>query len=145
MGKVKRRTAKKVDFLEWVEDTVRLPIGLAAEPGPIVLPTYMREIAQSMTDPTIERVSIIKAARVGYSTLVSALIGWHMTIDPAPVLVVVPAELDARNFVIATEDIFECSPDLQGKLPIPASAGRSSRNTLLFRRGENGASLRLVG
>jgi phage terminase large subunit GpA-like protein len=140
----KRRASKK-DFVQWTEDTVRLPIGLAAEPGPIVLPAYMREIAQSMTDPTVERLSIIKAARVGYSTLVSALIGWHMTVDPAPVLVVVPAELDARNFVVATEDIFECSPNLQGKLPTPTSAGRSSRNTLLFRRGENGASLRLVG
>ena len=68
-----------------------------------------------------------------------------MTADPCPVLVVVPAELDARNFVVACEDIFDCSPSLQGKLPTPATAGRSSRNTLLFRRGEHGASLRLVG
>jgi phage terminase large subunit GpA-like protein len=68
-----------------------------------------------------------------------------MTERPCPVLVVVPAELDARNYVIDVEQIFEASPSLAGKLPSPATAGRASRNTLLFRRGANGASLRLVG
>ena len=41
--------------------------------------------------------------------------------------------------------MFETSESLVGKLPTPATAGRSSRNTLLFREGENGATLSLVG
>ena len=122
-------------FAAWIERTIELPIGLAAEAGPIKLPPYMREIAASMTDPAVERLTLVKASRVGYSTLISGLIGWHLTEQPAPVLVVVPAELDARNFIVATEDIFETSPTLRGKLPTPATGGRASRNTLLFRRG----------
>ena len=142
---MKRRKERVEGFPAWIERTVHLPLGLAATPGPIKLAPYLREIAASMTDPAVERLSLVKASRIGYSTLVSALIGWHMVEDPAPVLVVVPAELDARNFVVSLEDIFETSPDLQGKLPTPATAGRASRNTLLFRRGTGGASLRLVG
>ena len=47
--------------------------------------------------------------------------------------------------MVDLEQIFENSPSLYGKLPTPATAGRSSRNTLLYRKGENGAILRLVG
>ena len=77
--------------------------------------------------------------------MLSSLVAYHLTEAPAPVLIVLPAELDARNAVVALEEIFDCSPALQGRLPTPATAGRASRNTLLFRRGVNGASLRLVG
>jgi hypothetical protein len=35
----------KSPFVAWIERTIRLPIGLAAEPGKIRLPIYLREIA----------------------------------------------------------------------------------------------------
>jgi phage terminase large subunit GpA-like protein len=130
---------------DWIEASIQLPQGLSAEPGPIKLAPYIRGIADSMTDPAVERVTIQKAARVGYSTVLAGLVAFHMTEEPAPVLAVLPAELDARNFVVDVESIFDSSPGLEGQLPTPATAGRSSRNTLLVRRGENGASLRLVG
>jgi phage terminase large subunit GpA-like protein len=137
--------ATRRSFTRWIERTIHLPVGLAAEPGLIRLPPYLREVADALTDPKIERITCMKSARLGYSTLLSSLIAYHMTEAPAPVLVVLPAELDARNFVIDIESIFDASPALQGHLPSPATAGRSSRNTLLYRRGANGASLRLVG
>ena len=139
------KRSRRPDFAAWIERTIRLPVWLAAEPGPIKLPPYLHEVAEALTDPRVERVTCMKSARIGYSTLLSSLVAYHMTQAPAPVLVVVPAELDARNYVIDLETIFDCSPALQGCLPTPATAGRSSRNTLLFRRGSNGASLRLVG
>jgi phage terminase large subunit GpA-like protein len=119
-------------------------VGLSAEPGRIKLAPYLREIAAAMVDPAVERLTIQKSARIGYSTLLSSLIAYHLTEKPAPVLVVLPAQLDCRNYVIDIESIFDTSPALQGKLPTPATAGRASRNTLLFRRGAGGASLRLV-
>lgn len=139
------KRSSKSGLVAWIERTVCLPIGLSAEPGRIKLPVYLREIAASMTDPAIEKLVIQKSARIGFSTLLSSLIAWHLTEDAAPVLCVLPAELDARNYVVALEEIFDGSPSLHGRLPNPSTAGRSQRNTLLFRRGEHGASLRLVG
>lgn len=132
------------EFVAWIERTVHLPLGTAAEPGQIRLPVYMRELAESFTAPGVEKITIQKSARVGFSTCLSSLIAWHMTEQPAAIMVVLPAEADARNAVVALEDLFDASPALKGKLPNP-SLGRSDRNTILFRRGVGGASLRLVG
>ncbi len=134
-----------VSLADWIENTMLLPQGVSANPGPIRLSAYMRAIADSMGDPGVERVSIVKSARIGYTTLLAGLVGYHLTEDPAAILTVLPAESDARNFVIDLERIFESSPALDGKFPTPATAGRSSRNTLLLRLCENGASFRGVG
>jgi hypothetical protein len=45
-----------------------------------------------------------------------SLIDYHFLEQPAPVLLVLPAEADARNAVVALEEIFECSPALRGRL-----------------------------
>ena len=76
--------------------------------------------------------------------MLSSLIAYHFTEKPAPILLVLPAEADARNAVVALEDVFDTSPALKGRLPNP-SLGRSDRNTILYRKGLAGASLRCVG
>ena len=47
---------------EWLEAHLRLPQGLAAEPGPIKLYPYQRGIADALNDPKIERVSIKRSS-----------------------------------------------------------------------------------
>ncbi len=147
-GLAKRRKKKDragSSFTSWIERTVCLPIGTSADPGPIRLPVYLREIAEALVAPGVEKVTVQKSARIGFSTLLSSLIAWHMTERPAAIMVVLPTELDARNAVVALEELFACSPALTGRLPNP-SLGRSDRNTILVRKGlVPGASLRLVG
>lgn len=123
---------------------MHLPLGLSAEPGRIRLPVYLREIAAAMDDPAVEKITVQKSARLGFSTLLMALIAKHFMERPAPILMVLPAEADARNAMLALEDIFASSPALRGHLPNP-SLCRSDRNTILYRKGLNGASLRSVG
>lgn len=53
----------------WLEGVVCLPSGIASAPGPLRLHPYQSAIADAIADPTIERVSVIKSARVGYTTL----------------------------------------------------------------------------
>lgn len=132
------------EFIDWIERTVHLPMGTAAEPGLIKLPVYLRQIAEAFVAPEVEKISIQKSARIGYSTLLSSLFAWHMTQRPRATLVVLPVEADARNAVVGLEELFDASPDLRGRLANP-SLGRSDRNTILFRRGTEGASLRLCG
>jgi len=52
---------------QWIEANVRLPFGVAAEPGPIKL---QRAIADAIADPAVERVSVLKSARIGFTTIV---------------------------------------------------------------------------
>jgi hypothetical protein len=52
----------------WIEANVCLADGFVAEPGPMRLYPYQRQIADCLGDESIERVTVLKAARVGYSS-----------------------------------------------------------------------------
>ena len=73
----------------------------------------------------VEKITIQKSARIGFSTLLSSLIAYRFTEKPSPVLLVLPAEVDARNAVVALEEIFDCSPALRG--PPAESVARAQR------------------
>ena len=128
----------------WIEDTVRLPVGLSAEPGPIKLAPYMREIADAIGDPRVERITLQKATRIGWTTLMGAAVGHFMIRDPARVMVLWPTESDARNWVIELESILDGSPALADALPVP-HPGKRDRNSLLYRIADNGAALIVAG
>jgi phage terminase large subunit GpA-like protein len=51
---------------------------------------YLRGIMDAMTDPRIERVVLMTCARVGKTQTLNNLIGFHIHLDPAPILVVWP-------------------------------------------------------
>jgi phage terminase large subunit GpA-like protein len=57
---------------KWIERNVVLPEGLCAVPGPMKLWPYQKQIADAIGDPSIERVVLVKAARVGFSSLLTA-------------------------------------------------------------------------
>ena len=143
LAKRRRKGAVSARFPAWIEANVCLPSGLAAVPGPIRVPCYLREVAESLADPAVEKITIQKGARLGATTLLSALIAYSVIERPTSVLVVVPTQGDARTYIVDVESIFDCSPALQGRLPSPATAGRNSRNVLLFRRFPGG-NLRIV-
>jgi phage terminase large subunit GpA-like protein len=58
-----------------------------------------RGIADALTDPNIERVTLVKSARSGSTTLLTGLIAHHVLNDPAPILAVLPTESDCRDYV----------------------------------------------
>jgi phage terminase large subunit GpA-like protein len=85
---------------KWIEQTIRLPQGLTAEPGPIRLWPYQRAIADAFVDPALERVTLVKSARSGFTTLLTSLIVHHVVNDPASILAVLPAAVrPTREFV----------------------------------------------
>src|SRR5260221_3457385 len=124
----------------WIEAHILLP-DVVAEPGPITLAPYMREIADAIGDPAIERVTVIKSARIGYSTVLTAAIAYHVVEDPCPVLVLLPTQDDCRDYVVSdVERLFDAGPRLRNRLSGPKAGGdRINRNTLthrLFRGGD---------
>jgi phage terminase large subunit GpA-like protein len=55
---------------KWIEANVCPPEG-SATPGPFRLYPYQRGIADAIADPKVERVSVLKSARIGFSNVVA--------------------------------------------------------------------------
>ena len=131
------RPPMRLRLSEWIEGNLVLPQGTTAEPGRVRLWKPQRGIADAISDPFIETVSVIKATRVGYSTLLTATIANFVTNDPSGLLLLLPTEADARDYVVSElEPIFDATPAVAGALS--AEADESGRNTLLSRRFPGG-------
>jgi phage terminase large subunit GpA-like protein len=134
------RPPRQLDLAEWVEQTVRLPGTVAAQSGRMVLMPWQQEVARSIGDPLVERVSILKSARVGATQLMVAGIGHFALNDPAPQLVVMPSESDCKMLLTSIiEPTFAASPALRNAL----TENVSGRDTMLSRHYPGG-SLALV-
>lgn len=93
---------------------------------------FQRGIADAMGDPTIERVTVLKAARVGYSTLLAGVVGSYIVNDPSNILALLPREEDCRTLVVGQLDpTFAASPNLNNALTERRS--RNKRNRLFHR------------
>lgn len=136
------RPPPRMNLSDWIESEMRLPEGVSALPGRVRLWAYQRGIADAISDPEIERVSVLKSVRVGLSTLISATVANYVCNEPSPILCLLPTEQDARDFMVSDlEPIFEATPAIAGQLS--TEADESGRNTLLSRRFPGG-SLKIV-
>lgn len=127
---------------KWIEANLRLPASVGALPGPLRLYQYQKGIADAISDPAVEKVTLVKAAQVGFSTLVTAAIGHYVCNDPAQILCILPVESDCRDYTITDIDpIFQATPCLRAALTV--DQGEENRNTMLSRRF-SGGSLKIV-
>src|SRR2546425_12514432 len=85
----------------WLEAYVRLPEGTTALPGPLRLYPYQRAIADAIGDPTLERVTVVKPVRVGFTMLLTGAIASYVANDPSPILCLLPTESDCRDYVVS--------------------------------------------
>jgi len=127
---------------EWIEGNISLPEGVSAQPGPVRLWPFQREIADAIGDPLIERVTLVKPVRVGFTTLLTSAVASFVANEPAPILCLLPAEADCRDYVVSDiEPIFGASKTVANALGDDREEGE--RNTLLSRRFPGG-SLKVV-
>lgn len=132
----------RLNLADWVETEMRLPEGVSATPGRVRLWPFQRGIADAISDAGVERVTLMKSVRVGLSTLISATVASYVANEPSPILVLLPTEDDARDFVVSDlEPIFEATPACAGLLS--ADSEEAGRNTLMSRRF-SGGSLKVV-
>ena len=77
---------------QWADRYRRLSAESAAEPGQwnTDRAPYQREIMDAVNDPVCEDVVIMSSAQVGKTEIVNNIIGYHISYDPAPILVVQP-------------------------------------------------------
>lgn len=102
---------------DWIEREIVLPEGVSALPGHVRLWPYQREIADVISNPMIERVTLVKGVRLGFTTLVTGAIAAYVANEPAPILALLPTDGDCRDYVVSElEPIFAATPALAGAL-----------------------------
>ncbi len=92
------RPPPRLSLSTWSDKYFVLSAETSAEPGRWRCLPYQIEIMDSMTEPGVPQVTVMKSARVGYSLMMSACIGFYMHQDPTSILVVQPTVDDAKNF-----------------------------------------------
>ena len=116
----------RLPLSRWIEQNIYLPPEVAARPGPVRLWPFQREIADAISDPTIERVTVRKAARVGYTTLLTGATASYIANEPAPILTLLPTDDSCRTYIVSDlEPIFDASPVVSGILSTAADEIRA--------------------
>lgn len=130
-----------LSYSQWAEEYFRLPQGSAA-PGRFRPWKFQKGILDAIGDPTLERVSIIKSARTGFTISLVAGIGAIAANDPAPIILLMPTDDDSRGIAVDEIDpAFRDVPVLRGLLPVGRYDGR---NTLTHRVLKGGGSLKII-
>ena len=122
---------------KWIESTVYLPASASALPGRMKLWPFQRGWCDALDDPDIERITILKGARIGYTAWQSAVIAHFVANSPCPIIALQPTADDARDYSIELESMFSASPELRGLLA--DEADESGRSTMLARRFPGGS------
>ena len=136
----------KLKLDEWADQYRYLSRENSSEPGRwnTDRTPYLRDIMHAITDPLVEEVVVMKAARIGYTEgIVGNGIGFFIDQDPCPQLVVQPTVDDAEGW---SKDnltpLVEETPRLRAKVRDQKS--RNSGNTILTKRYAGG-SLKAIG
>lgn len=132
----------RLQLSAWIENNIILPEAVSALPGKVRLWPYQREIADAISDPMIERVTLVKGVRLGFTTLLTGAIGAYVANEPASILCLLPTDSDTRDYVVSElEPIFAATPALCDALAADTDEG--GRNTLTSKRFAGG-SLRVI-
>src|SRR5215831_16994774 len=140
------RAPSRMKLSVWADRYRILSSESSAEPGAWVTDKapYEREIMDAVSDPDVPRVVIQKASQLGVTdcAIVNPL-GYHIDLDPCPILVVQPTIEIAETFSTdRLAPLLRDCPRLRGKVADPRS--RDSQNTLR-RKGFKGGFVALGG
>ena len=134
----------KLTLSQWAARYGVLSRETSAQTGRFKSFAYQDGIMDSITDPTVTRVSVMKSARVGYTKILDLALGFFLHQDPCPNLVVQPRVEDAEDYskteidpmIRDTPELAELAGDLKA---------RDSGNTIAKKTLRNGASIAFVG
>jgi phage terminase large subunit GpA-like protein len=138
------RPPPRLSLSGWAERYAYLSPETSAEPGKFHAFPYQIGIMDAVTDPAVERITVMKSARIGYTKLLDHVLGYFIHHDPAPVLIVQPRVEDAEDYSRT-----EIAPMLRDTPVLEAIAGdlkaKDSDQRILKRMFKNGSSVSFVG
>lgn len=128
---------------EWADTYAVLSPESSAESGKWHSFPYQVGVMDAFTDSSISKITVKKSARVGYTKMLNHCLGYHIHIDPCPVLIVQPTIEDAQGH--SKDEIapmLRDTPCLDGLVADVRS--KDSDNTIL-KKAFRGGRLYLVG
>ena len=134
----------KLTLSEWAERYAVLSRETSAQTGRFKAFGYQTGMLDAVTDPTVNEITVMKSARVGYTKMLDHVVGYYLHQDPSPILLVQPRYEDAEDYSKT-----EIAPMLRDTPVLAAIAGdpkaKDSNQTILKKTLSNGSSLALVG
>jgi phage terminase large subunit GpA-like protein len=124
----------KLTISEWADKHRRLSAESSAEAGvwDTARAEYQRGIMDAINDPTVREVVVMTSAQIGKTELLNNIVGYHISQDPSPILVVQPTLDMAQTW---SKDrlapMLRDTPALQGLVKDPRA--RDSGNTTLHK------------
>src|SRR5678815_3073680 len=92
------RPPERLRLSEWADRYFVLSPETSAEPGRWRCLPYQVEIMDSISDPDVSQVTFMKSARIGYTLMMSAAVGYFIAHEPTSILICQPTVDDAKNF-----------------------------------------------
>jgi phage terminase large subunit GpA-like protein len=141
------RPPPELSLSEWADQHFYLSAENAAEPGRWKTIPYQKGIMDAISDPGIVQVTLKKSARVGYTKMLNATVGYYIDQDPATIMVVQPTVDDGKGY--SKEELapmFRDCPKLHDIIEdVQEEFGiRDSGNTLLHKKFPGGV-LDIIG
>ena len=89
---------RRVSLSEWAIENYRLSSESSVSVGRFRPYPFQIGILDAVTDPSCERVTVKKSARVGATKILNAATGYYMAEEPSSILTIQPTEEDARGY-----------------------------------------------
>ena len=124
----------KLTVSEWADKYRRLSPEASAEPGQwkTARAEYQRGIMDAVSDPDVESVVVMSCAQVGKTEIINNMVGYHISQDPAPLLIVQPSLEMAQTWSKdRLSTMIRDTPALNALIKDPRS--RDSGNTTLHK------------
>jgi len=130
---------------QWAEEYLYLSPEDSAEPGKYKIDraSYQRGMLDAVSDPTIKEVVLCTSSQIGKTLMSKAILGYYISQDPGPILVMQPTASVAETF---SKDrlapMIRDTPILRGLIADPKS--RTSGNTVQ-KKSFPGGHLTMIG
>lgn len=132
-----------VGLAEWMERHVYLPKSVSERPGPVVLDPDQRGIADAISDPANEFISVMKSSRRGMTMILVGAVFYRATREGGNILLVQPNKDDAQDFgkdqMVPMVEASEVMSEI-----FPVSKAKDKSQTLT-RKEYSGGTLYLIG
>lgn len=141
------KPSPKLTLSEWADREYVLSAESSAQSGKWTTIPYQKGIMDAFTDRRVISVSVMKSARVGWTKIVNAFVGYSIHHDPASMMVVQPTVEDAKGY--SKEEIAPMLRDVPALAAIVIEDAedkgpRDSGNTILHKKFPGGV-LQFVG
>lgn len=137
------RPPRKMTLSEWADEHFYLSAESSAEAGRWHTLPYQKGIMDSITDPAIEQVTVQKSARVGYTKIMNAVIGYHIHQDPCSIMVVQPSIEDAQGY--SKEEIAPMLRDMPALRGLVSDSKTKDGENNILQKNFPGGTLGIIG